>query len=125
SDQIRLLVLHKGSPDKDAHCSLKPIHTSKLEGSQLGYYALSYAWGERTHLEKIYAPPEALPPKTLYIQTNLHAALKRLRCDDEDVWFWIDAICIDQQNMSEKSHQLPRMTNIYENAYSVCVWLGE
>jgi hypothetical protein len=138
SDQIRLLVLHKGSPDKDIHCSLKPIHASELEGSPLGYYALSYAWGQRRYLEKIYvsnlpavndipsqAPPESLPPKTLSIQTNLHAALKQLRCDDKDVWFWIDAICIDQQNISEKSHQLPKMMNIYENAYSVCVWLGE
>ncbi|KAH7073530.1 heterokaryon incompatibility protein-domain-containing protein [Paraphoma chrysanthemicola] len=138
SDQIRLLVLLKGSPSEDIHCSLKPIYASELNGSQLGYYALSYAWGERTHLEKIFisdlpavnhipsqAPLESIPPKMLHIQTNLHAALKRLRCDDEDVWLWIDAICIDQHNMSEKSHQLPRMRNIYENAYSVCVWLGE
>jgi len=37
---------------------------------------------------------------------------------------WIDAICIDQQNDTEKGSQLKRMHEIYAGAQSVIVWLG-
>ncbi|KAF1964345.1 hypothetical protein BU23DRAFT_492938, partial [Bimuria novae-zelandiae CBS 107.79] len=136
SDQIRLLVLHAGKPDEVIRCSLKPILANSLEESQLGYHALSYAWGEEV-LKKIhvsdlpaishtpYPPLSGGVPRELHIRGNLYAALKRLRCIDEDVWFWIDTICIDQNNMLEKSYQLPKMLDIYQNAYSVCIWLGE
>ncbi len=59
------------------------------------------------------------------VRPNLHQALKRLRHRDYDRWFWVDAICINQNDNAEKSHQLPRMLDIYRNAIEVCIWLGE
>jgi hypothetical protein len=39
--------------------------------------------------------------------------------------FWIDAICIDQNNDDEKSSQVALMGEIYTSAYQVVVWLGK
>ncbi|KAK7747636.1 hypothetical protein SLS62_009047 [Diatrype stigma] len=38
--------------------------------------------------------------------------------------FWIDAICIDQENLNERNVQVAMMPTIYRSAKSVLVWLG-
>lgn len=38
---------------------------------------------------------------------------------------WIDAICINQKNDSEKEKEIPLMRNIYGKAQCVVIWLGE
>jgi len=38
--------------------------------------------------------------------------------------FWIDQICIDQDNVPEKNHQVTMMASIYKRALKVVVWLG-
>jgi hypothetical protein len=43
---------------------------------------------------------------------------------DARIPFWIDALCISQDNDSEKSHQVRLMKQIYLQAYKVLVWLG-
>lgn len=37
---------------------------------------------------------------------------------------WIDAICIDQGNVTEKNHQVQRMGVIYAGVKMVMIWLG-
>ena len=37
---------------------------------------------------------------------------------------WIDAICIDQSNVAERSHVVQRMGDIYASASCVIIWLG-
>lgn len=37
---------------------------------------------------------------------------------------WIDALCIDQTNSSERTHQLRTMRTIFEQATSTTIWLG-
>jgi hypothetical protein len=38
---------------------------------------------------------------------------------------WIDAICINQDNLSERSEEVAKMGEIYRNAQRVVIWLGE
>lgn len=38
---------------------------------------------------------------------------------------WIDAICIDQNNVDERNHQVRMMSDIYQGATEVLVWLGQ
>jgi hypothetical protein len=38
---------------------------------------------------------------------------------------WIDAICIDQENGSEKNHQVQQMGRIYSSAAETIAWLGD
>jgi hypothetical protein len=37
---------------------------------------------------------------------------------------WADAVCINQEDATEKGHQVKRMGKVYENAEEVLVWLG-
>ncbi|KAK0724614.1 heterokaryon incompatibility protein-domain-containing protein [Lasiosphaeris hirsuta] len=37
---------------------------------------------------------------------------------------WIDAICINQEDMAERNAQVQRMPHLYRLAYRVVVWLG-
>ncbi|RII13657.1 hypothetical protein CUC08_Gglean004427 [Alternaria sp. MG1] len=38
--------------------------------------------------------------------------------------FWIDAICINQSDINERSEQVPRMGDIYSMASRVWIWMG-
>ena len=38
---------------------------------------------------------------------------------------WVDAVCINQTNISERTTQVRMMRTIYSRAACVLVWLGE
>jgi hypothetical protein len=38
---------------------------------------------------------------------------------------WVDAVCINQQDLKEKERQLKLMADIYSLARQVYIWLGE
>jgi len=40
------------------------------------------------------------------------------------VYLWVDAVCINQSDLEERSHQVALMAEIYTRAQSVLVWLG-
>ena len=50
--------------------------------------------------------------------------LQYLRYEEKFRILWIDAICVDQQNIEERGHQVSRMADIYRVANPVIVWLG-
>jgi hypothetical protein len=58
------------------------------------------------------------------VTVNLHSALQRLRREGVER-VWVDAICINQNDFEEKSHQIRRMGAIYQEANQVAVWLGD
>ena len=85
------------------------------------YIALSYACGSRPatcHLK--------LNGSRWRVRKNLHRFIRqRLQMNrDPQEWLWIDAICINQGNPSERNHQVRLMADIYGKAFRVIVWLG-
>ena len=38
---------------------------------------------------------------------------------------WIDALCINQDDLDERADQVCFMADIYETAWRVVIWLGE
>lgn len=40
------------------------------------------------------------------------------------LYFWIDAVCINQQDPTERSREVARMKNIYSQAPSLFIWFG-
>ncbi|ETS81710.1 hypothetical protein PFICI_06712 [Pestalotiopsis fici W106-1] len=42
----------------------------------------------------------------------------------EPIYFWIDAICINQEDVRERNHQVGMMKAIYAQATEVYAWLG-
>ncbi|KAH7031467.1 heterokaryon incompatibility protein-domain-containing protein [Microdochium trichocladiopsis] len=55
---------------------------------------------------------------------NLFEALKRLHRTMPGVWLWIDAICMNQSDLTELTAQIQIMGRIYQSAQLVVVWLG-
>lgn len=43
----------------------------------------------------------------------------------EDLYLWVDALCLNQNDEDEKSRQIPRMGDIFTFAERVYCWLGE
>lgn len=63
--------------------------------------------------------------KPFYITKNLCAALQALHTPDRDRHLWVDAMCIDQHNNSEKGSQVQIMRDIYASASRTIIWLGD
>lgn len=124
SGLIRVLNLHKTRHNR-LSCSI--VHINLEEG---GYQALSYEWGEPEQPFEIlvHGTDEEHQEELGYIPLtkNLFKALKDLRdCPDiKSKRFWIDQICINQENEEEKGHQVELMAAIYRNASQVFTYLG-
>jgi hypothetical protein len=113
---IRLLIIHP-NPNESAEiqCSLcmDSLHNKPR------YTALAYAWGTSTGAIAIFVNGQSC-----YIRPNLHAALVQLRDKEQPRVVWVDAVCIDMQNLSERGTQVRQMTEVYSGAEEVSVWLG-
>jgi hypothetical protein len=83
------------------------------------YEALSYVWGEPLFSRKLYTPSGFIP-----ITSSLADALHHLRHPQMKRNLWIDAICINQDDVHERGHQVSGMARVYASAEGVLVWLG-
>ncbi|TGO34614.1 hypothetical protein BHYA_0189g00010 [Botrytis hyacinthi] len=88
--------------------------------SFMPYSALSYTWGYIDKVEEVIVDSARIK-----VTFNLHTALQHLRSEEEDRILWIDALCINQENVHEKIHQIRQMGDIYKKAEKVVVWLGQ
>ncbi|PMD45975.1 HET-domain-containing protein [Hyaloscypha variabilis F] len=115
SEEIRLLELQ---PDHQHHGIIKCMLQHVMIPSSLPYEALSYMWGPQK-----YKTIE-LNGKPFQIRENLWQALSHFRLGAEPRTMWIDAICINQEDISERNHQVMQMGIIYSQASRTIVWLG-
>lgn len=56
---------------------------------------------------------------------ELFRALKHLREKDVPLRIWIDALCINQNDIQEQTEHVQVMGYIYKNATLVRIWLGD
>jgi hypothetical protein len=82
------------------------------------FQALSYCWGKELGKAEIWVSGTKIP-----VSTNLEAAL-RFSGLAVGTRIWADAICINQNDLYEKSYQVKMMGQIYSNARKVITWLG-
>jgi Heterokaryon incompatibility protein (HET) len=115
-DTFRLLVIEPGTQDSEIRCL---ILQNSLTNNPI-YEALSYTWGDPTKTHALRCGS-----KRIGVTANLHSALRYLRWPDFRRTLWVDAICINQKDVSEKTQQVQRMREIYAQAAAVLIWLGE
>lgn len=113
-DEIRLLTLQPRSSGATIKCAISHAKIS----SKPRYEALSYMWGPKVR------KPIEIDGKTCSVRENLYSALAHLRLEDRPRTLWIDAVCINQQDVGERNHQVTQMGLIYTRAERVIVWLG-
>ncbi|KAK1752009.1 heterokaryon incompatibility protein-domain-containing protein, partial [Echria macrotheca] len=117
----RLLSLHP-SPDRDAPLRCHIVHVNAQEVHQYPYKAISYAWGPPIFTASLFCFPAR---RELPITPTLESALRGFRLPSDIRTLWADAVCINQQDLDEKSVQVRRMSEIYSNAKYVRIWLGD
>lgn len=139
-NSIRLLQLKPGEGQNPLECN---ISTHDLDAPTLpSYYAVSYTWGSSIYDCLVIASRRIPPDDELHsrysvrhplwcekrrflISTNLRNALRRFRDLLNPITLWIDAICINQEDIHERASQVLLMKTIYYNAQYVWLWLGE
>ncbi|PMD41283.1 HET-domain-containing protein, partial [Hyaloscypha variabilis F] len=88
------------------------------------YEALSWCWGKAA-ANQVLRIHNGYGVFGLRISSNLKNALRALRGTTGVRRLWIDAVCINQQDVRERNQQVARMDKIYGHASNVCIWLGE
>jgi hypothetical protein len=121
-DEFRLIDIQPGKPEDPICCSL---FTTRARDSP-NYEALSYTWGNPDDKQSIQCRAAAgNRAGHLLVTQNCASALRRLRLEDSPRTVWIDSICIDQNEVTERNHQLGLMAKIYTQAEQVVIHLGE
>ncbi|KAF7188260.1 Ankyrin-1 [Pseudocercospora fuligena] len=113
--EIRLMRVIPSGNSKDIMCQLD---TFDLESAPL-YTALSYEWGHLTDQRQI-----VVNGLTLLVRHNLWNFLHHRGGTGDFAWIWIDALCINQSDLAERSDQVAFMAKIYFRAERVLAWLG-
>jgi heterokaryon incompatibility protein (HET) len=122
SGTIRLLrLLPQINEDAPIECLLFDFALDSFDQGTHLYDALSYVWGASDKPLKVTVNNMYHLPVTV----NLHSALLHLRDRYFERVLWIDAICINQESLAERGHQVQFMARIYGKANSVIIWLGE
>ncbi|KAI2611828.1 heterokaryon incompatibility protein-domain-containing protein [Hypoxylon sp. NC1633] len=84
---------------------------------EIPYEALSYTWGP-----PVFSHPIQINGVEFFVTENLNSALRHLRLTGSKRYLWVDALCINQFDIREKSIQVGRMFSIYTKACRVVAW---
>ncbi|KAF4468086.1 heterokaryon incompatibility [Fusarium albosuccineum] len=126
--EIRVLEILSHPGQEMVTCRL---HTVSLD-SKPYFVCLSYVWGNASVREEIIADG-----KPMQVTVNLAAALRSIKkhwieiqneaggvVDVSRFRLWADAVCINQDDLSERSAQVQLMRDIYSSADFVLAWLS-
>lgn len=140
-NEIRVLELLLGDKAAPILCHLRHVEIEYYDE----FEAVSYTWGNEQYSRSI-----RFKSGTLAITPSLEAALRVFRHPvpgalgwafehvrrffGSDSWrhtlipgtsyLWIDAICINQEDLDERNRQIKVMGEIYRRAKRLLIWLG-
>ncbi|KAF5246729.1 hypothetical protein FANTH_6799 [Fusarium anthophilum] len=119
---IRLLELLPAPREKALEGRFQVVDIEQMPA----YEALSYTWADGNNdaslCQRIFI---GLGNRALPITRNCHQALCRLRRKTESLLIWVDAICINQSDLGERSDQVAMMGTIFSQATEVHGYVGE
>ncbi|KAK1749614.1 heterokaryon incompatibility protein-domain-containing protein [Echria macrotheca] len=114
--QIRLIKLERRYPGCDIPCKLVQFPLAEA----LPYEAISYTWGSKVKDHLVFFGGKWLPTtRNVYQLLHDRSSFSRTR------WLWIDAVCINQDDVEEKNTQVQMMGEIYRAAERVIIWLDD
>lgn len=101
----------------DGHIQCEMWHDSVKSS----YTCLSYVWGSEKIQRQIL-----VNGRLLSIRENLYEYMRvaRSKYANPPRTLWIDALCIDQNSVYERNHQVAQMGSVYANSVEVISWLG-
>ena len=116
--QIRLLeitAIDDSEGKSTPHCQVTAHYLDQLPD----YFAISYTWGSPDDTCLIY-----VNERPLVVRQNCRDVLQQSWRNNFRKGLWVDAICINQLDDDEKSHQVAMMGAIYKQAKQVNICLG-
>ena len=120
ANSVRILQLTPSIIEDDPiQCTLTE---HPLSDPTLRFEPLSYTWGDDADVVQIYVGDDRAP---LPVTRNCSDTLRSLRLPDKGRPLWIDAVCIDQANVAERSAQVRIMDQLYARGFRTVIYLGE
>jgi hypothetical protein len=123
--EIRLVEI-LDTPDGSVCCQLSTVAFTN-PATKPQYSALSYVWGDASDTENI-----TVNGKTVPVTKNLAVALRHVKehwafefpdRDRSSFRIWVDALCINQQDLEERNQQVQAMRYLYPLADIVLAWI--
>lgn len=116
NDEIRIIkILDTSTPD-DLQCTL--TH-HPMAYARNAYTAVSYHWGDQGS----QTMQLTVNGHEVRVPANLCSALQEIHAKGHNT-LWVDALSINQSNLDERSVQVSRMGDIFQQAEKVVAWLG-
>lgn len=118
--EIRVLDILEfaGQQNEDLRCRIRQI--SLDSEPRPTYETISYCWGDPNPCETIL-----LAGHGFTVPKNTYLALKRFSYPNRVRTVWIDAVCINQDDLQERSEQVNMMGAIYLQTTLGLIYLGE
>jgi len=129
-DDPPVLAVSWDHPDPDPGFDPSLLVPRKPYNRRPAYEALSYSWGSTEKQCEITVVSLDAPggirgkpgdASSLSVTRDLESALQHLRLGDRTRMLWIDDICINQADLTERNYQVRRMDDIYRLAHRVVV----
>ncbi|KAK8010301.1 HET-domain-containing protein [Apiospora arundinis] len=98
---------------------VQDVAIDTIEEQGVKYNAISYRWRAAEPAASIY-----IDDASFSVGPALLAMLKDLRPQSGSRPVWIDAICINQNDLKERGEQVKLMQDIYSLAAHTLIWLG-
>ncbi|KAK8071369.1 hypothetical protein PG997_011572 [Apiospora hydei] len=123
ADAIRLLELYPASQHGMPLIGRIVVTTLRSCRDDLvdRYTALSYVWGNPVPTDSLTVDDGH---GDLGMTSNLATALRDIRHASVSLTLWVDAICINQGDLTERARQVRIMGEIYATAGSTIIYLG-
>lgn len=81
---------------------------------------MSYVWGNAEERAAIY-----IDGVFCDVSATSEEVLRRMRLNGKDRTPWIDAVCIDLKDLTERGYQVDMMDMIYAQGSRNLIWLGD
>lgn len=117
--EFRILRVNTSGRDEQGHIQCRLEHAT-FSGLVPPYKAVSWCWGDTTQRSSI-----VIHDQIVDIPQSAEMTLGYICLVHGHEHVWLDAICINQQNLLECGKQVAMMQEIYSRATEVLVWLGE
>ncbi|KAF7536975.1 hypothetical protein G7054_g4080 [Neopestalotiopsis clavispora] len=127
TEDLQIILSHAQlSRPQPANTSHEPalVQGEALDIADHSFTALSYVWGSTENPSQVVVRGQS-DDRIISVTRNLDIALRHLRSNETERVLWVDAICINQGNLAERSSQVCLMSRIYNRAREVLIWLGQ
>ena len=122
NDEIRVVKIHTVNATSNViECDIEHCLLSEAMDT---YEAVSYVWGDQSQNHQILCDSGK---SHLHVKPSLHEILWRIASlpgNTNHHRYWIDGICINQDDAVERGKQVQKMRDIYYNAQRVHIFLG-